>query len=322
MSGGPPVSNVELNPIETACHSAPSAGPVTELFSSRVVPLGGMRRGIAVNRVLPQRALPTVGAWCFLDQFGPQRTDMQVLPHPHIGLQTVTWPLAGEVRHRDSLGSDVIIRPGQLNLMTSGHGIAHSEFSLGELPQLHGLQLWVALPAAAAGHEPGFEQHSELPVHEADGVRATVFMGELGSVRSPATAYSPLVGAELALPAGASTTLPLRLDFEYALLVLSGGLRVAGTELGSGPLLYLGLDRGELELSAEVGTRAILLGGEPFRDDLVMWWNFVGRNHDEIAAARADWESQDERRFGAVAGGGERIPAPRLPSVRLLPRRR
>jgi redox-sensitive bicupin YhaK (pirin superfamily) len=317
------MSNVEADPAETACRSAAAGRPVTEFFQARVVPLGGIRGAITVNRSLPQRTLPTVGAWCFLDQFGPERTDMRVLPHPHTGLQTVTWTLAGEVRHRDSLGSDVVIRPGQLNLMTSGRGIAHSEFSLGEQPRLHGLQLWVALPAASAAQAPAFEHHDHLPIREANGVRATVFLGTLGDVAAPATTYSPLLGAELALAGGSQTTLPLRSDFEHALLVIEGGLQVAGTALAAGPLLYLGVGRSDLALAAPMDTRAILLGGTPFPDDLVMWWNFVGRSHEDIAAARADWESRDGQRFGAVVGGnGERIPAPPLPSVRLLPRRR
>lgn len=316
------MSNVEADPAETACRSVSAGRPVTEFFESRVVPLGGIRGDITVNRSLPQRALPTVGAWCFLDLFGPQRTDMRVLPHPHAGLQTVTWTLAGEVRHRDSLGSDVVIRPGQLNLMTSGRGIAHSEFSLGEQPYLHGLQLWVALPAGSAAQAPAFEHYDKLPCREANGVRATVFIGELGDAVSPATTYSPLLGAELTLRGGAATTLPLRSDFEHALLVIEGGVKVAGTALAAGPLLYLGVGRSDLDLAAPVDTRAILLGGTPFPDDLVMWWNFVGRSHEDIAAARTDWESLDGRRFGPVAGTGERIPAPPLPAVRLRPRRR
>jgi len=165
------MSNVDTRPTETPCHSADVRGPVVERYESRVVPLGGIR-GIEVHRLLPQRVLPTVGAWCFLDKFGPQHDDMRVLPHPHIGLQTVTWPLAGRIRHRDSLGNDVEIEPGQLNLMTSGGGISHSELSLGDRPLLDGLQLWVALPAADATVEPAFERHVQLPRHEADGLRA------------------------------------------------------------------------------------------------------------------------------------------------------
>jgi hypothetical protein len=310
------MSNLEVRPAETPCRSSLTEGPVLREFPAREVPLGGIR-AMRVARALPQRALPTVGAWCFLDQFGPLATDMRVLPHPHIGLQTVTWPLVGRIRHRDSIGSDVEIRPGQLNLMTSGGGIAHSEFSLGDRPLLHGLQLWVALPQDAAGIEPAFEQHTELPRFTADGVDATVLLGALGEVTSPARVHTPLVGADLALHG--SARIPLRPDFEYALLVISGVVEVADTAMAPGALWYLGTGRDELILSTSE-SRVFLLGGEPFSDDLVMWWNFVGRSHDEIVAARVDWEAE---RFGTVAGhGGERIPAPELPNVRLTPRRR
>jgi len=311
------VSNLETYPALTPCHAAPEGSPAAQVFQPREVPLGGIR-GIRVERVLPQRALTTVGAWCFLDRFGPQRADMRVLPHPHTGLQTVTWPLAGEIRHRDTLGSDLVLRPGQLNLMTAGAGVAHSEFSLGEQPLLDALQLWTALPGDKAGVGAAFEQHTELPRHTSAGCTATVFLGALGDAVSPATAYTPIVGADLAITGRA--TLPLRPDFEYALLLVEGALDVAGVALTTGPLLYLGTGRAELVLSAPERARAVLLGGEPFPEELVMWWNFVGRDHEEIAAARKRWETGG---FGEVAGhGGERIPAPELPGVRLKPRAR
>jgi quercetin 2,3-dioxygenase len=315
------MSNVETHPTESACRSGAVVEPVTERYDARSVPLGGLR-GIEVQRLLPQRALPTVGAWCFLDRFGPQRDDMRVLPHPHIGLQTVTWPLQGEIRHRDSRGHDVVLRPGELNLMTSGPGIAHSEFSLGDRPLIDGLQLWVALPAGPA-IAPGFERHVDLPRHVDGGLGATVFMGELASATSPATAYTGLVGADLELRPGTRASMPLRPEYEYAVVVLAGAVRVADADLAAGPLLYLGTGRHELTLVADAPARALLLGGEPFPFDLVMWWNFVGRSHDEIVQARSDWEQRRVERFGAVVGhGDEHVPAPPLPPVRLAPRRR
>jgi len=313
------MSNVDSNPTETLCASAAPGGAVAELFPAREVPLGGVR-GISVQRVLPQRALPTVGAWCFFDQFGPQRDDMRVLPHPHTGLQTVTWPLIGEIRHRDSLGSDVLIRPGQLNLMTAGPGIAHSEFSIGDKPMQHGLQLWVALPSGTV--IPTFEQHTELPLYENGGLRATIIIGSLDGATSPATAHTPIVGAQLDIARGSVSAIPVRPDFEYAILVITGNIAVAGAPLAAGPLLYLGTGRTELAISASEDARAILLGGEPFPDELVMWWNFVARSHEEIVKARDDWESGSQR-FGIVDGhGSDRIPAPPIPAVRLTPRRR
>jgi quercetin 2,3-dioxygenase len=312
------MSNLDTHPQETLCRTAADDHAVAELFAPRAVPLGGIR-GIQVDRVLPQRGLPTVGAWCFLDSFGPHREPMVVLPHPHIGLQTVTWPLAGEIHHRDSVGSDVMVRPGQLNLMTGGRGVAHSEISADDGSVLRGLQLWVALPAERAETAPAFEQHVDLPRFESDGVTATVFVGTLGEAVSPATVHTPLVGADLTL--SGRVTVPVRPDFEHAVLAVDGNPVVSGNVVPRGQLLYLGTGRAELTLSGT--ARAVLLGGVPFPDELVMWWNFVGRSHDEIAAARADWEDGDGSRFGTVHGhGGQRVPAPELPSVRLTPRRR
>jgi quercetin 2,3-dioxygenase len=247
---------------------------------------------------------------------------MRVGPHPHIGLQTVSWLVAGEVLHRDSLGSLQEIRPGQLNLMTSGRGIAHSE----ETPAvhsgvLHGVQLWVALPGPDRDVAPAFDHHGDLPVLSDGGLTATVLMGSMAGAVSPARCYTPLVGAELALAAGADARLPLRPDFEYAVLALDGAATVAGTTLKPGPLLYLGEGRTSLAVAAASEARLLLLGGEPFAERLVMWWNCVARDHDEIVAARAGWAAGSG--FGEVHGyDGPAMPAPALPITRLLPRGR
>ncbi|MET1051491.1 MAG: pirin family protein [Mycetocola sp.] len=307
---------------ESTSAPVPAPGPVVRLLEPREVPLGGIR-GILVHRSLPQRELPMVGAWCFLDRFDDEETRMRVLPHPHTGLQTVTWPLEGIIHHRDSVRSDVVVKPGELNIMTAGTGISHSEFSVGDVDgPMRGLQLWVALPREMAGIDPFFEQYTELPVFAVDGLAATVLVGRLGTVVSDATIYTPLVGADAVIDAGARATLPLESHFEYAVMVVSGTLDVAGERVSSGPLVYLGTEREELEVSSEDGARFVLLGGVPFGDEIIMWWNFVGRSHEEIVSAREDWESESTR-FGHVDGhGGERIPAPPLPSVRLTPRRR
>jgi quercetin 2,3-dioxygenase len=267
-----------------------------------------------------------VGAWCFVDHFGPDdvagRPGMQIAPHPHTGLQTVTWLVEGEVLHRDSLGSHQRIRPGQLNLMTSGHGIAHSEESPGEHPPvMHGLQLWIALPDAARTGEPRFEHHPRVPVIDDGPTKVAVVVGELGTVRSPAAVHTPILGAEILMSAGGRTRVPLRLDFEYAALVMTGTTEVSGTALSAGSLLYLGRGRSDLLVSSVTGARLFLLGGAPFDEPLVMWWNFVARTHDEIVQARADWA--DGRRFGVVHGyAGDPLPAPAMPSVRLKSRDR
>jgi redox-sensitive bicupin YhaK (pirin superfamily) len=316
------MTRLDMPVTESNCHRVDQDGPATRLLEAREVPLGGIR-GIMVHRSLPQRELPMVGAWCFLDRFDDEQSNMRVLPHPHTGLQTVTWPIDGSIRHRDSVGSDVAVQPGELNIMTSGYGISHSEFSIGEIDSpLRGLQFWVALPREMAGVDPFFERYTELPVYEADGLSATVLVGALGDVESDATIFTPMMGADAVLNARAQVTLPLEPSFEYAVMVISGSLDVAGHRLPSGPLLYLGTGRESLDVTSADGARFVLLGGVPFEEELIMWWNFVGRSHDEIVAARNDWE-RGSSRFGHVDGhGGERIPAPPLPTVRLTPRRR
>jgi redox-sensitive bicupin YhaK (pirin superfamily) len=258
-----------------------------------------------------------VGAWCFVDHFGPSDGDgMNVAPHPHTGLQTVTWLVEGAVLHRDSLANTQLIRPGQLNLMTAGRAIAHAEVSPAP-GRLHGVQLWVALPDGARGVEPRFEHHADLPTVRDGAAQVRVLTGELAGVVSPARAYSPLVGAEVTV--AGEVTLPLRADFEYAVLPLTGPVEVDGSELPVGPLLYLGRGRSDLRLA---GTASLLLlGGEPFTERIVMWWNFIGRSHDEIVADREDWMAG--RRFSPVVGyDGDPLPAPPLPTTPLLPRGR
>lgn len=296
------------------------------VLEPRDVPLGGVR-GMNVLRLLPHRNLPTIGAWCFLDRFGPADTRMRVEPHPHIGLQTVTWPLVGEIRHRDSLGSDADLRRGQLNLMTAGNGISHSEYSIGEGPvPLDALQFWVVLPETARHGTAGFERHTDLPTlplaaDEGPGATATVVLGDYAGVSSPATVHTPIVGAEIALPAGTRVTLPLRPEWEHALLLVEGDAALADHAMTRNDMLYLGDSREAVQVTSAEGALLFLLGGEPFQDDIVMWWNFAGRSHEEIETARADWEAASER-FGTVPGHDVRIPAPPLPPVRLMPRSR
>ncbi|GHJ44789.1 hypothetical protein Cs7R123_21310 [Catellatospora sp. TT07R-123] len=317
------MSNVETAPVEIECgREEQPEGAVHELLPGREVVLGGTR-GMSVSRTLPHRDRRMVGAWCFVDQYGPADHDMRVPPHPHTGLQTVTWLVAGDVLHRDSLGSEALVRPGQLNLMTAGHGIAHSEESPADRTgPLHGVQLWVALPEHARHTAPHFESHRELPVLSLPGAAVTVLMGELGGAISPAKAYTPIVGAEAAVFADATAVLPLRPDFEYAALVLDGAAAVDGVDLAPGTMLYLGHGRDCLEVRTGVPARVLLLGGEPFAEEIVMWWNFVGRSHDDVAAAREQWMSADDR-FGTVTGyDGAPLPAPVLPATPLKPRGR
>ena len=281
--------------------------------------------GMTITRTLPSARRRTIGAWCFLDHFGPidvsAGAGLRVGPHPHIGLQTVTWLLEGEILHRDSLGSVQNICPGQLNLMTSGKGISHSEESPAERPaRLHGAQFWIALPDASRQCAPAFTHHAELPVCEHQGLQVTLFIGELLGLMSPAQVHSPLVGAELRVPATASgegqttqTALPLRRDFEHGIQVLTGRLIVDGEVLEPGTLLVLEAGRDIVGMHAEAGTCAVLVGGEPFREEVLMWWNFVGRSRPELTQACIDWNSQAGY-FGEVRGyDGARLSAPMPP---------
>ncbi|GAA2361890.1 pirin family protein [Dactylosporangium salmoneum] len=289
------------------------------LEEGRDVPLG---RYTVVRRSLPNKTRRTVGAWCFLDHFGPEdvtgKPGMRVPPHPHIGLQTVSWLLSGEVCHRDSLGSDQVIYPGQLNIMTSGRGISHSENSPTDKPPLlHGLQLWVALPESARFRDPAFQHLSVLPEVSDRSAKITVAVGELEGATSPAEVHSELLGADITLSGG--TEINVRRDFEHAVVVTEGVARVDGDEIGRGALLYL--EPGREKLRLEGPARLFLLGGVPFEEELVMWWNFVARSHEEIVEAREDWMAGSGR-FGSVPGGEPPLPAPPLPTTRLLPRPR
>ncbi|MFT3906745.1 MAG: pirin family protein [Steroidobacteraceae bacterium] len=268
--------------------------------------------GFTIRRALPTRRRRLVGAWCFLDHLGPAQyaagQGLHVGPHPHIGLQTFTWVIEGEILHRDSLGYEQIIRPGQVNLMTAGRGISHAEDAPGEdAGRIHAAQLWIALPDEVRHCEPAFDHYPELPVTTTGGFRITVLAGELLGELAPARIHSPLVGADLQAAEAAATLLALRADFEYAVLVLAGTVNVAGAALQSGTLLYLSPGRGQLQLACDAGCRLLLIGGAPFREEVLLWWNFVARDVAEIEAATADWNQHHER-FGTVRGS----PAPLL----------
>jgi redox-sensitive bicupin YhaK (pirin superfamily) len=320
------MSNLDRRPAtqELGGLESTTAGPVLDLLPGKEVLLGESTR---VRRLLPTHGRRMIGAWAFVDHYGPDDiaagAGMQVAPHPHTGLQTVSWLLEGSVHHRDSLGSDVEFGPGQLALMTAGHGIAHSEQSPVQHPRfLHGAQLWVVLPDAVRETAPAFEHHATLPGFTSDGLTATVLMGDFGGATSPGTAFTPLVGVDLDLVAGADVEVPLDPDFEYGLLASSGSADVEGAPLERGAMLYLGTGRRSLRMRTAEATRLLLLGGEPFDEHIVMWWNFVGRSGEEITDYAEQWNAEDER-FGAVVGyDGDRLSAPPLPPVPLRARGR
>jgi len=318
------VSDLELKPDELVCTGASSGGPEELVLSARKVFLG---KTTEVARALPDRELRMIGAWCFLDHYGPEDVSkapgMQVWAHPHTGLQTVSWLLEGEIEHRDSLGSQVMVRPGELHIMTSGRGIVHSELSQPDKPPtLHGVQLWVALPDSDRDTEPLFRSYRELPELVVPGGHGRVLIGELGGVRSPAHSFSQLVGADLTIGSGASIGLSAMPSYEYGLFVVSGDVGSGGARCGVDQLLYLGQGRDRLDLSSSGGARVLILGGEPFTEEIVMWWNFVGRSHDEIVAFRSAWANRDGR-FPPVVSAAERVmEAPPMPTVPLRPRPR
>jgi quercetin 2,3-dioxygenase len=277
-----------------------------EVLEPRRADLGGF----AVARLLPRRARRMVGPWCFVDHMGPglvgRDAGLDVGPHPHIGLQTVTWLLEGALLHRDSLGSEQLIRPGQLNLMTAGHGVSHSEETREVYTgPLHGVQLWVAQPSATRDAEPAFEHHADPPANAISGGHATVFVGEFGGVVSPARRDTDHLGVDIALRPG-RTAVPVNAGFEHAILALGHGVSVGGCPLERGRLGYLGVGRQELVVDASADARVLLLGGTPFPEELMMWWNYVARTADEIRSAHQEWDSGTER-FGRVASRLRRV---------------
>ncbi|HEX2575215.1 MAG TPA: pirin family protein [Aquihabitans sp.] len=295
-----------------------SSSALPEVADSRLADVAGA----TVRRALPQRRRRTVGAWCFADHFGPSTNGVgSIGPHPHIGLQTVTWLLEGELLHRDSVGSEQPIRPGQLNLMTAGNGVVHAE----EAPVAtggpssssvtHGVQLWVALPEATRRGAPAFEHHDELPEVELAGATATVLVGALAGERSPARADTDHVGAQLAMRGPAPV--PLAAGAEHAILALDGAVTVDGRALDVGQVAYLAPGRDEVALApvdGAGGRRVLLVGGSPFPDEVHMWWNFVAAGRDEITEAWEAWRDHADR-FPTVDSPLARVPAPRPPWV-------
>lgn len=343
------MSNLDPAPDELLCDGREAASAAVELLEPRKVPLGGPR-AMDVRRTLPQRQRSLIGAWCFLDHYGPDNVaasgGMQVPRHPHTGLQTVSWLFTGQVEHVDSAGNEATVRPGELNLMTAGRGITHSEFSTPETEVLHGAQLWTALPDATRHIEPGFEHFRPEPV-SGDGWEMRVFLGSLGGGVSPVRTHTPLVGAELLLEPGTEWSLALDPSHEHGILLDAGELRVDGHPVPRDNLAYLPTGRTGVVLAAgDEPVRALLIGGEPLGEQIVMWWNFVGRSHDEVVAYRAAYQAEIGRepavptaaggtpeetgayddgapfpRFGPFPDGRPApLPAPALPQVRMRPR--
>jgi len=335
------MTNVEARPTEVVCSEGERR---TQILVPRDVPLGGPR-AMTVRRTLPSRARSFIGAWCFLDHYGPDDVSatggMVVPPHPHTGLQTVSWLFTGEIEHRDSAGNVAMVRPGEVNLMTGGRGISHSENSTDASTVLHGAQLWVALPEADRDTAPGFAHHVPEPITGA-GFEVRVFLGSLLGDTSPVETYTPLLGAEILLRAGSVLEIPVEAAYEHGVLVDTGGVTLrAGDErvpVEKDHLSYTPPGATTLVLEAgEEDSRLLFLGGPPFGEQIIMWWNFVGRTHQEIVGYRQEWQDQihagDDApvadstrvaagRFGVVPDNHQApIPAPPLPNAQLRPRR-
>jgi quercetin 2,3-dioxygenase len=270
-----------------------------EAYPAHTTHLGPLQ----IRRALPRRAHRLIGPWCFLDRYGPlsftDEKPMDVAPHPHIGIQTVSWLLEGEVLHRDSLGFEAMARPGAVNIMTSGRGIAHAEETpVSNIGRLNGVQLWVALTEAHRHDAPSFTHVPRVPQREYRGGFAEVF-------------YEPGIGADVRVHAQSALELPLDPAFEHGMFILDGEATAEGQPLEVNTLYYLGPGRTGIELQSTRGARFLLLGGEPFPERVLMWWNFVARTPEEIAAARGAWEAGSA--FGEVRGyAGPRLHAPPL----------
>lgn len=285
------------------------------IIEPRIVQLT-TRTEVDVKRSIPHARLRKIGAWVFVDHFGPtpQVDGMTVAAHPHTGLQTVTWLFDGEIDHRDSLGTAQRVTPGALNLMTAGSGVSHSERSLAGSDTLHAVQLWIALPDEVRHMKPIFEHVSTIPSEKFGNIEAHVFVGSLGAATSPATVFSPLLGAQISV--NGTGSIPLNPHWEYGVLSVGGNLNVNGEDLPVDALWFSEPGLTSLEITGR--GKAIVLGGEPFTEPIVMWWNFIGRSHDDIVQMRSDWNLHTYPPIADRIGGW--IPAPEMPNVTLTAR--
>lgn len=279
---------------------------------------------LTIRRALPQKGLRMVGPWCFLDHFGPvspaDYADFDVATHPHCGLQTVTWLFSGQLLHHDSLGYQQPLRRGQLNLMTSGHGMSHAEVADRQLTEpLHGLQLWAALPPAWQNGPARFDHYREVPHFALAECTAELLLGEYVDrahgrrYQSPGICYHPTLAMILKTPRSTVLNLALEHEFEHALYVVSGQVDTLEQRLAPYQILQLGSDRSHVTLELGADTVLLLLGGEPFEQPVRMWWNFVAMDLAALRQAEQQWNI-GHARFGDVPSyHGERLLAPHLP---------
>ncbi len=276
-----------------------------------------------VRRAIPSPQRTMIGPFIFVDQFGPAHLPpgkaMDVRPHPHINLATVTWLFEGAIDHRDSIGSFATIRPGQVNLMTAGRGIVHSERSplteRADGPRLYGMQTWLALPDGQEEIEPAFESRADLPLIEDGCTSARVIMGTLWGHTAPTTQHAATIYAEILLGPGGAIPIDADAD-ERAVMLVGGEARLDGSELELYALTVLA-PGAAMQLTSAIGGRVMLLGGEAFRTPRHVWWNFVSSSRERINQAKDDWRAG---RFPLVPGDSDEfIPIPDVPLTRSDP---
>lgn len=332
------MTNTEINPAEYECAYVKDP-TLIDIITARDVPLGGPR-AMTVRRTLPQHKRSLIGPWCFLDHYGPDDVaatgGMAVPRHPHTGLATVTLLFQGEIEHIDTTGFANIVRPSEVNLMIAGSGISHSEFSTDDTSILHGVQLWYALPDAVRNSQPGSQHVVATPVRVPGGTVLT-YIGSLAGVNSPIDTRVEAMAAQVIVEPGETVTLDIDPRFEHGTLLDSGKVTIhsSGVDqtLGVSELAYTPPGATRIGFTAgDEPCRLILIGGAPFEERIVMWWNFVGRSHDEIVEYRRAWQSEigasdgetgsvHSPRFGVFPPGTPSpLPAPALPHVRITPR--
>ena len=293
--------------------------PVSHILESSIIDMGSFQ----VKQPLPTQKVPQISPFLLLHHFGPIKVEpgfdpIDLGPHPHRGFEPVTFLYQGGIRHKDSLGNEGILEAGDIQWMTAGRGIVHTEDSIENSPNLHAAQLWIALPETLADCEPDFAHYSELPLWHSAGVQFTLLAGSYGEFQSPTAVHSPILGMDLLSVSGGVVRLQLNPEFEYGFLTLTGQVNVQGDSYSTDEFAYLEKGGSTLELELGVDSRVLLLGGVPVDQPVQMWWNFVGYSKEAIAAAQRDWEHGDSR-FGDVkdptslTGKALRLTAPVLP---------
>ena len=293
------------------CIVDPTRAPIDSVIVPRRRDVGGFD----VMRALPSAERRAVGPFVFFDQFGPlqliQGRSLEVRPHPHIGLATVTYLFAGKIMHRDNLGTVQPIQPGEVNWMTAGRGIVHSERTsdAGNPPgaELFGIQTWVALPKSHEEIEPAFAHHAgaELPEVEGEGIWSRIILGSCFGRSAPVATYADPVYVDCRLDAGSRLSLPAEIE-ERAVSIVSGELQVGEQRFAPGTLAVF-TPLAEVVLTTDVATHFILIGGPKLDGPRIVWWNFVSSSQERIEAAKADWRAG---RFAPVPGDNEFIPLP------------